>query len=113
MAQNTPGHLLYNSKRGYKSFYREGKQHHNLEEGGFKLEEHSVVILDLDVEENCLDDLLGCAVPQQLFKYLCAPQNFLRGHLHLSNQLAECSDSQEHTAPLLTTSSLCTAGTQT
>lgn len=70
-------------KRAYKYFYSEGKQHHNLEEGGFKLEEHSSVFLNLDVEENCLDDLLGCAVLQKLVKYLCAPQNFLRGHLHL------------------------------
>lgn len=70
-------------KRAYKDFYREGKQHHNLEQGGFKLEEDSSVFLNLDMEENCLDDLLGCAVLQQLFKYLCVPQNFLRGHLHL------------------------------
>lgn len=52
-------------------------------EDGFKLEEHSVVFLNLNVEENCLDDLLGCDVLQKLFKYLCVPQNFLRGHLHL------------------------------
>lgn len=70
-------------KRAYKDFYREGKQHQNPEEGGFKLEEHSVVFPILDVEENCLDDLLGCAALQQLFKYLCVPQNFLRGHSHL------------------------------
>jgi len=53
----------------------------NLGEGVFKPEGCSAIFLHLDMEGNCLGDLLGWAVLKQLFKYLCAPQDFQRAHL--------------------------------
>jgi len=59
------------------------------------------------MEGNCLGDLLGWAVLKQLFKYLCAPQDFQRAHLLSHKQPAAWSGSQQYFSSLFAPSSLC------